>query len=63
MITEIFIENQPVDLTADISSLLTFAIDDIKDFASRSTAFSKTIILNLMILFLLYKALLFEFLN
>lgn len=45
MITEVFIEGQRLDISADISSLLTFAIDDIKDFASRQTAFSKTIIL------------------
>lgn len=45
MITEIYIESRRVDISADISSLLTFAIDDVKDFASRSTTFSKTIIL------------------
>lgn len=45
MITEIFIENNRLDISADISSLLTFAIDDVKDFASRQTAFSKTIVL------------------
>lgn len=43
--TEIFIENQRVDVTADISAMLTFAIDDIKDFASRNCTFSKTIVL------------------
>lgn len=45
MKTELFIENKRLDLTEGISSLLTFAIDDIKDFASRNTTFSKTIIL------------------
>lgn len=45
MITEIFVEGNRLDLTADISSLLTFAIDDVKNFASRSTVFSKTIVL------------------
>jgi hypothetical protein len=45
MITEIFIENTKVDVYKDISSLLNFAIDDIKDFAKRSTAYSKTIVL------------------
>lgn len=45
MITEIFIENYRADISADISSLMTFAIDDVKDFASRQTAFSKTIVL------------------
>ncbi len=45
MISEFFIEGRRVDISAGISSLLTFAIDDVKDFASRSTTFSKTIIL------------------
>lgn len=44
MITEIYVEGKRLD--ADItSSLLTFAIDDIRDFSSRSTAWSKTIVL------------------
>lgn len=45
MITEIFIENRRVDITTDISSLLTFAIDDIKDFGNRHSTFSKTIVI------------------
>lgn len=45
MTTELFVEDKRVDLTADISSLLTFALDDVKDFATRQTAFSKTIVL------------------
>lgn len=45
MITEIFVENKQLDITADISSLLTFAIDDVKDFSSRQTAYSKTVVL------------------
>lgn len=45
MITEIFIEGYPVDISADLSSLLTFAIDDVKDFATRRTTFSKTVVL------------------
>jgi hypothetical protein len=45
MITEVFIEGQRLDISADLSSLLTFAIDDVKDFASRQTTFSKTIVL------------------
>lgn len=45
MNTEIFIENRRLDISADISTLLNFAIDDIKDFASRSTTWSKTIVL------------------
>lgn len=45
MLTEIFIENKRLDVSAEISSLLTFSIDDVKDFGARSGAFSKTIIL------------------
>jgi hypothetical protein len=45
MISEIFIENRRVDINSDLSSLLTFALDDIKSFANRSTSFSKTIVL------------------
>lgn len=43
--TEIFIENQRADITQGESALLTFAIDDIKDFSARNTTFSKTIVL------------------
>lgn len=44
MIAEIFVEGKRLD--ADVtSSLLTFAIDDIRDFSSRSTTWSKTIVL------------------
>lgn len=42
---EIFIEGKRLDVTADVSHLLTFALDDIKDFSSRNTTFSKTITL------------------
>lgn len=45
MQTEIYIEGQQIDLSADISALFTYAIDDVKDFASRQTKFSKTIAL------------------
>ncbi len=34
-----------LDLSKDLSSEFTYAIDDIQDFASRNTNFSKTIIL------------------
>jgi hypothetical protein len=44
MTTEFFIEGQKVDISTQLSSLMTFRIDDIKNFASRETAFSKTII-------------------
>ena len=43
--TEIYIENNKVDITEDISTLITYSIDDIKDFSSRNTSFSKTIVL------------------
>lgn len=43
--TEIYIENQRLDLSKDLSAEFTYNIDDIKDFASRNTNFSKTIIL------------------
>lgn len=45
MVTQLFIESSEADMSADISSLLTFALDDIKDFSSRQTTFSKTIVL------------------
>ncbi|MBM3417687.1 MAG: hypothetical protein FJY17_02035, partial [Bacteroidetes bacterium] len=45
MITEIYIENNRLDLSKDLSSEFTYAIDDIQDFAARNTNFSKTIIL------------------
>lgn len=45
MISELYIEGQKADITTAMSSLLNFAIDDIKDFAARSTAYSKTIVL------------------
>ena len=43
--TEIYIENQRMDLSKDLSAEFTYNIDDIKEFASRETNFSKTIIL------------------
>ena len=43
--TQIFIENNPVDLSKDISAMLTYSIDDVAQFASRNTTFSKTIVL------------------
>lgn len=45
MITEIFVEGKKLDITDDISSLITFAIDDVRDFSSRQTTFSKTVVL------------------
>lgn len=43
--TELYIENYKLNITESISALLTFSIDDIKDFSSRSTTWSKTIVL------------------
>lgn len=45
MNTELYIENYSLDLSKDLSALLNFSIDDVKDFSSRSTTWSKTIIL------------------
>jgi hypothetical protein len=41
----IFVENQEVDTGGDFSAQFTYTIDDIKDFSSRNTKFSKVIIL------------------
>lgn len=43
--TEIYIEDNRLDVMKDLSSEFTYAIDDINDFAARNTNFSKTIIL------------------
>jgi hypothetical protein len=43
MKTEIFIEGQPLDLMNDLPTDFTFAIDDIQDFGSKNTSFSKTL--------------------
>ena len=43
MITEILIENSRLDIYEDIGLELNLAIDDIKDFSSRNTTYSKTI--------------------
>lgn len=45
MNTELFMEGYRLDLTTEISALLNFAIDDIKDFSARSTTWSRTIVL------------------
>ena len=41
--TQIYLERNPLDLYDDITAEFTYAIDDVKDFASRNTSFSKTI--------------------
>jgi len=43
MITEILVEQQRLDLFEDLGAELNYAIDDIKDFSSRNTNYSKTI--------------------
>lgn len=45
MTTEVYIENYRLDISKDISALITFELDNIKDFAARSTTWSKTIVL------------------
>jgi hypothetical protein len=45
MKTQLFIENYEADISEDISTLLTYELDDVKDFSSRSTTWSKTIVL------------------
>jgi hypothetical protein len=43
MRTEIYIENYLLDLSDDIDTEFTYAIDDIQDFGSKNTSYSKTI--------------------
>lgn len=42
---QLFIEGQEVDVNESFSTLLTASIDDVKNFGSKETTFSKTIIL------------------
>lgn len=42
---ELFVENRRIDIDKGFSTLLTLAIDDIKDFGAKNTTFSKTIVL------------------
>jgi hypothetical protein len=41
--TEIYIEDYKLDLSKELSTEFTYAIDDIMDFGSKNTSFSKTI--------------------
>jgi len=41
--TEIYIEGYKLDLLQDISTEFNYTIDDVKDFGSRNTSYSKTI--------------------
>ena len=43
--TEMFIENKRLDITEEISALITYAVDDIRDFEHKQSNFSKTIVL------------------
>lgn len=43
--TRLFIENNELDIQQDFSQQLTFAVDDLNNLDSKSTSFSKTIIL------------------
>ena len=43
MRTEIYIENQRLDLTEDVDTDFTYTIDDINDFGAKNTSYSKTI--------------------
>lgn len=43
MITEIYLEGNRLDLFQEIGADLSYVIDDIKDFSSRNTSYSKTI--------------------
>lgn len=45
MRTEIFLEGRRLDLSEDISMEFTYQIDDIREFSTRETNFSKTIVL------------------
>jgi hypothetical protein len=41
--TEIYIEDRRIDLLQDISTEFTYSIDDVSEFGSRNTSYSKTI--------------------
>jgi len=43
--TRIFVENQELDITSDISAQLNFAVDDLVNLDSKSSSFSKTIVI------------------
>jgi hypothetical protein len=45
MVTQIFVEGFELDLTDDISCELSYVIDDVKDFGSKNTSYSKTIVI------------------
>lgn len=42
---EVFIEKQKADVSAEFSALISYAIDDVKDFGAKNTAVSKTLVM------------------
>jgi len=44
--TRLFIEDQELDITKDFSQQITFAVDDLNNVDSKSTSFTKTIVLS-----------------
>ena len=42
---ELFVEGNQIDINEGFSTMLTMAIDDIKDFGAKNGTFSKTIII------------------
>lgn len=42
---ELYVENNKLDINESFSTILTLAIDDIKDFGAKNSTFSKTILL------------------
>lgn len=45
MNTQLFLESEELDVSSEISSLINFELDNIREFAKRSTTWSKTIVL------------------
>ena len=42
---ELFVEGQKLDINEGFSTLISYAVDDVKDFGAKNTGFTKTIIL------------------
>lgn len=45
MRTQIFVEGFELDLTDDIACEISYVVDDVKDFGSKNTSYSKTIVI------------------
>ena len=43
--TRIFLEDNELDISQNLSNQITFAIDDIRNLDSKSTSFTKTIVI------------------